>query len=186
MDRKSDLKQSFSVASNRDEAQKRMAEDQERLRQVEQIRAQQERDRHVEAIRYRDEKLKAESDRAKRKEEEIAQREIRNRVAAKHELQLTMKGAAQLSPKQQENLIREAVRNTHGVGFDQGIDIMRNDMNREIDKGIKESLERQKREQEKPEVRMSLDERKAKIASQPDLSKAWERKNDEPTGRKPN
>jgi len=186
MDRKSDLNQSFSVASNRDEAQKRMAEDQARLREVEQIRAQHERDKHVEAIRYRDEKLKVEGDRAKREEEKIAQREIRNRVAPKQEHTLTMKGAAQLSPKEQEKLIREAVRNTHGTALDQGVEIMRNDMNREIDKGIKESLERQRREQEKPEVRMSLDERKAKLNSQPDLSKAWERKNDEPVGRKPN
>lgn len=155
-----DRKQEFSLASKRDEEQKRLAEDQERMRQIEKIRDQQERDHHRQGMDLRDEKLKIEKERAEREERDLVQREVQKKMNEKHELHLTMKGAEGLSPEKKRDMIEKMVshnvRISHGVELDQHRAEVRTDMNREIDEGIKQSLERQaqnERENAKPSAK---------------------------------
>lgn len=155
-----DRKQEFSVASKRDEEQKRLAEDQERLRQIEKIRDQQEREQHRQSMALRDEKLKIEQEQADRKERDLVQREVEKKMAEKHELHLTMKRAEGLPLEKKREMIEQMVshnvRISHGVELDQHRAEVRTDMNREIDEGIKQSLERQaqnERENAKPSAK---------------------------------
>ena len=160
-----DRKQEFSVASKRDEEQKRLAEDQERMRQIEQIRDANERAHHEQGIALRNEKLTIEKERADREERTVVQREVEKKMTEKHELHLTMKNAEGLSPEKKRDMIEQMVshnvRISHGVELDQHREEVRTDMNREIDKGIKQSLEKQERHQNQE--------------AKPSLKKPWQR-----------
>lgn len=155
-----DRKQEFSIASKRDDEQKRLAEDQERLRQIEKINDQQERELHRQGMDLRDEKVKILKQDAEREERAIVQREVEKKMADKHELHLTMKRAEGLSPDKKRDMIEQMVshnvRISHGAELDQHRAEVRADMNREIDEGIKQSLERQaqkERENAKPSAK---------------------------------
>ncbi len=142
-----DMKKEFNIASKRDAEQTRLAEDQERLRRIEQIRDAGEREHHRQAMALRDEKLKIEKERAEREERGIVQREVQKKLAEKHELHLTMKKAEGLSPEKKREMIERTVshnvRITHGTELDQHREECRQTMNKELDKGIQESLDRQ-------------------------------------------
>ena len=176
-----DRKQEFSVASKRDEDQKRLAEDQERMRQIDKIRDQQERNHHRQGMELRDEKLKIEKERADREERTVVQREVEKKMADKHELHLTMKGVEGLSPEKKRDMIEKMVshnvRISHGAELDQHRAEVRTDMNREIDKGIKQSLEKQERHQNQ-EAKPSLKKPWQREALGNENDRPWTRDND--------
>lgn len=172
-----DRKQEFSIAAKRDENQKRLAEDQERMRQIEKIRDANERAQHEQGISLRNEKLKIEKERAEREERDIVRREVQKKMDEKHELHLRMKKAEGLSPEKKRDMIERAVshnvRISHGAELDSHRAELQTDMNREIDDGIKKSLERQaekERENATPSVRRPWES----ASRDQDVKRPWE------------
>lgn len=142
------LNNDFSIAAQRDAEQTRLAAEQERQRQIAQIREQNERHQIEEMIMMRDKKLELEKERAEREEKAIYEREVQKRIAAKEEMHLNMDKVRGLSLEEQKKNIQQAVRNSHGVELDQHRRDLEQTLNKEIDREIEKTLERQ-REQDR-------------------------------------
>ncbi|WP_149779028.1 hypothetical protein [Roseovarius litoreus] len=181
-----DKKQEFNIASKQPDDQKRSLDDRKRLLEIEKIRDPAERQHHHEAMMLRDEKLKIEEQRAKREEKNIVEKEVQKQMLAKEQLQLTMKKSEGLPREQREKMVRQMVshnvRISHGAELDQHQKQIRQDMNAEIDRGIKESLLKQERSRHEPEQKpaqqRSLSERRQEVGSKKErgpegLGRSW-------------
>lgn len=140
-----EINKEFSISGNRDVEQTRLAQDKEQERKLAQVRDQIEREQIRGMIAMRDEKLMQERGRARRELKAIEDKAVRDKVAQKEKLELTMKGVGGMTPRQQEAAVRQAVQAHHGAELDKHIDDLRSTLNEEIDKEITTALSKQER-----------------------------------------
>lgn len=176
------LNNDFSISAKRGEEQRRIADEQERQRQIAQIKDQNERQQIQEMTMMRDTKLQLEKERAEREEKAIYDREIQKRAAAKEEMHNTMDKVKGMSLEQRKKHIRDAVRNSHGVQLDQHRLELEKTLNKEIDREIKQSLDKQRQQEQSRAAEHSKErddnkkwfQRNAASATREGISRQWE------------
>ncbi len=176
-----EINKDFSISGNREIEQTRLAQDKEQQRKLDQVRDQFEREQIRGMIAMRDEKLKLEQERAQRELKAIEDKAVRDKVAQKEKLELTMKGVSGMTPRQQEAAVRQAVQAHHGAELDKHIDDLRSTLNQEIDKEITTALNKQERprmEERSPRRMEESEHRKAfrEAATDRDIGQALGRK----------
>ena len=131
----------FSIASQGTEEQKR-------LHDIRMVEDEKRRNALYTMLRHRDEQIKREEKRLEKVREKIAEEKIREKLQAKAELHLILKGATGTSLQNKAKAIKRAVENKYAPLHAFQIEGLRMDLNRQLDRTIREIRTQQDRQKQ--------------------------------------